>query len=242
MPQTRLSAAVGVPREEVTVSPITYEDMRPGCFDPVERLKRHGRELGRGVALVPVVPALLRPDVHGGQGPRPRRPVRQGVQRLDVRRLVRRLRWTAHPASDHPAVGRRARGRRGTSQRGPWRARGVLHRDPAVPRAPERAHRLLGPVLPGVRRDRDRRVDAHRVELEDAVDVGRRAGRRRLHAHLHERGDVTRRLPDVGCARALPAARARVLRRSDRLDPVRARARRRGVAREPRAGVASPTR
>jgi len=38
-PQTRLSAAAGVPREEVTVSPITYDDMRPGCFDPVARLE-----------------------------------------------------------------------------------------------------------------------------------------------------------------------------------------------------------
>jgi predicted TIM-barrel fold metal-dependent hydrolase len=39
IPQTRLSAAAGVPRDEVTVSPITYDDMRPGCFDAVERLK-----------------------------------------------------------------------------------------------------------------------------------------------------------------------------------------------------------
>lgn len=38
IPQTRLSAAAGVPREEVTVSPISYDDMRPGCYDPVERL------------------------------------------------------------------------------------------------------------------------------------------------------------------------------------------------------------
>jgi predicted TIM-barrel fold metal-dependent hydrolase len=37
-PQTRLSAAAGYPREEVTVSPITYDDMRPGCYDPVARL------------------------------------------------------------------------------------------------------------------------------------------------------------------------------------------------------------
>jgi predicted TIM-barrel fold metal-dependent hydrolase len=38
MPQTRLSAAAGVPRDEVTVSPITYDDMRPGCYDPTARL------------------------------------------------------------------------------------------------------------------------------------------------------------------------------------------------------------
>ncbi|HZJ28220.1 MAG TPA: amidohydrolase family protein [Acidimicrobiia bacterium] len=38
VPQTRLSAAAGIPREEVTVSPISYDDMRTGCYDPVERL------------------------------------------------------------------------------------------------------------------------------------------------------------------------------------------------------------
>jgi predicted TIM-barrel fold metal-dependent hydrolase len=38
-PQTRLSAAAGYPREEVTVSPITYDTMRPGCFEPVARLE-----------------------------------------------------------------------------------------------------------------------------------------------------------------------------------------------------------
>ena len=34
----RMVAAVGYPREEMTMTPITYDDMRPGCYDPVERL------------------------------------------------------------------------------------------------------------------------------------------------------------------------------------------------------------
>jgi predicted TIM-barrel fold metal-dependent hydrolase len=37
-PLTRLSAAAGYPRDEVTVSPITMDDMRRGCWDPVARL------------------------------------------------------------------------------------------------------------------------------------------------------------------------------------------------------------
>ena len=44
--------------------------------------------------------------------------MRARVQRLDDRRLVRRLRRRAHPAVPHPAVGRRARGRRSRAQRG----------------------------------------------------------------------------------------------------------------------------
>lgn len=38
VPQTRLSAAVGFDRDEVKVTGITYEEMRPGCYDPVARL------------------------------------------------------------------------------------------------------------------------------------------------------------------------------------------------------------
>jgi predicted TIM-barrel fold metal-dependent hydrolase len=37
-PLTRLSAAAGYPRDEVTVSPITMDDMRKGCWDPKARL------------------------------------------------------------------------------------------------------------------------------------------------------------------------------------------------------------
>jgi len=37
-PLTRLMAAAGYPRDEVTVSPITMDDMRKGCWDPKARL------------------------------------------------------------------------------------------------------------------------------------------------------------------------------------------------------------
>ena len=37
-PMTRVMAAAGLPREEVTVSPVTFEEMRPGCYDPAARL------------------------------------------------------------------------------------------------------------------------------------------------------------------------------------------------------------
>ncbi len=39
VPQTRLSAAVGFDRDEVKVTGITYEEMRPGCYDPKARLE-----------------------------------------------------------------------------------------------------------------------------------------------------------------------------------------------------------
>ena len=38
-PLTRLSAAAGYPRDEITVSPITMDDMRKGCWDQKARLE-----------------------------------------------------------------------------------------------------------------------------------------------------------------------------------------------------------
>jgi predicted TIM-barrel fold metal-dependent hydrolase len=35
----RMVAAVGYPRDEMTMTPITYDDMRPGCYDPKARLE-----------------------------------------------------------------------------------------------------------------------------------------------------------------------------------------------------------
>jgi hypothetical protein len=39
IPRTRVESAVGYAREEVTVTPVTFDDMRPGCFEPGARLE-----------------------------------------------------------------------------------------------------------------------------------------------------------------------------------------------------------
>ena len=197
-------AAVGFDRDDMTMSPITYDEMRPGCYEPEGPHRRHGDELGRGVAVLPDVPPLLRPDLPRGEGPRARPRVRARVQRLDGRGVVRRQRRHADPADHHPALGRRARGRRGAPQRGARRARGVLQRDPAQPRAAVDPLGRVGSVLRRVRGDEHRRVHAHRVVVADAGDVGRRAGRRRGHVELQQRDGQPLRLPVLGRARALP--------------------------------------
>jgi predicted TIM-barrel fold metal-dependent hydrolase len=38
IPHRRIIAAVGYPKDEVTLTPITYEEMRPGCYDKTARL------------------------------------------------------------------------------------------------------------------------------------------------------------------------------------------------------------
>lgn len=39
VPHRRIIAAVGYPKEEVTLTPITYDEMRPGCYDQTARLE-----------------------------------------------------------------------------------------------------------------------------------------------------------------------------------------------------------
>ena len=92
------------------------------------------------------------------------------------------------------------------------------------------------PFFAACEETRHRRLHAHRLVVEDAGDVGRRAGRGRGHAELRQRDGVADRLPVLGRARALPDAEARVHRGPDRLDPLHPRAGRRRVARAPGVG------
>ena len=142
------------PRRRGRLRPRRHDDVADhlrrdatGLLRPEGARRRHGDELGRGVAVLPDVPALLRPDVPRGQGPRARARVRRRVQRLDGRGVVRRQRRPPDPAHHRPAVGSGARGRRGRAQRGTRRARGVLQRDPVEARPADDPQRRLGSVL-----------------------------------------------------------------------------------------------
>ena len=48
-------AAVGFDRDDMTMSPITYDEMRPGCYEPKAH-RGHGDELGRRVVVLPSFP------------------------------------------------------------------------------------------------------------------------------------------------------------------------------------------
>ena len=58
-------AAAGYPPEEMTLTPITYDDMRPGCFDPKARLEDMDPGWVEASMCFPTLPAVLRPDVRG---------------------------------------------------------------------------------------------------------------------------------------------------------------------------------
>ena len=163
-------------RSKMFMAALTYDEMRPGCYEPKARVDDLARAGVDGSLAFPTFPRFCGQTFQEGQRPRARARVRARVQRLDDRRVVRRLRRPPDPAVPHAAVGRRARGRRDPAQCGARRAGGLLQRDPDAPRPAEHPHRLLGPAVRGVRGDAHDPVHAHRLLVEDAgrVDAMRR--------------------------------------------------------------------
>ena len=87
--------------------PMTFDDLRPGCFDPLERVKDMDAAMVQRVGVFPVLSALRRPGVPRGsrQGDRPR--LRARLQRLDRRGVARWRPRPIGPARHRPALGHR---------------------------------------------------------------------------------------------------------------------------------------
>ena len=90
----------------------------------------------------------------------------------------------------------------------------LLQRDPDAPRSAEHPHRILGSALRGVRGDAHDAVHAHRIVVEDAGRVARRAAVDRHHAVVQQLDGVAGRLPVLGRARAVSRARSSRTRRA----------------------------
>ena len=59
-------------RAKMYIAAMTYDEMRPGCYEPRGTRRRPRARRRRRLDRVPHVPALLRPDVPGGDGSRAR--------------------------------------------------------------------------------------------------------------------------------------------------------------------------
>ena len=162
--------------------------------------------------------------------------LRAGLQRLDGRGVVRRLRRPTDPALPHPAVGRgRSRPPRCAATPraacGPW-----LQRDPVPPRPAHHPHRLLGSLLRGVRRDRHRRVHAHRLVV--TMPATSPDAPPSVTATLGF-GNAMASMVDFllsGVLVRFPKLKLALRREPDRLDALRARARSTTCGRTTRAG------
>ena len=187
-------------------------------------------QLGRRVAAVPDVPAVLRPDVLRGRRQGARARVRAGLQRLDGRGVVRPVHRRQHPAVHHAAVGCRARGEGDQAQRRTWRARGVLLELPTRLDLPSIHTGYWDPMFDAACNDTGTTVCMHvgssSTDPSSSADAPAGVGE---HGRVQQLDGVARRLPLRRDHGTVPEAEDRVLRGPDRLDPVRARARRHGV-------------
>ena len=107
---------------------LTYDEMRPGCYDRDARIKDFELNWTDGSLPFPTFPRFCGQTFYEADDKELGLACVQGVQRLDGRGVVRAVERHEHPALHHAAVGRRARGRRDPAQRRPRRARVLLQR------------------------------------------------------------------------------------------------------------------
>ena len=241
VPHRRIIAAAGFPVDEVTLTPITYDDMRPGCYDAKARLEDMDLNWVEASLSFPTFPrfcgqtfleakdrelAMLCVRAYNDWM------VEEWSAGTDGRLIPLCLIPLWDPAAAAAEVRRNA-------------ARGVhavcfseIPYHLGLPSIHDGAH--WDPVLRRVRGDRHGRVHAHRLVVEDAGHVARRAGVGAGDAQLQQRHGLVERLPLLGCARPPPAPEAGLQRGPDRLDPVHPRAGRRRV--EPVPGLGLPAR
>ena len=128
-------AAVGFDRDDMTMSPITYDEMRPGCYEPKARIADNEANWVEASLCFPTFPRFCGQTFLEAKDRELAEACVRRLQRLHGRGVVRRQRRQADPALHHPAVGRGEGRGRGAAQRRPRRARRLLQRDPAPPRA-----------------------------------------------------------------------------------------------------------
>ena len=98
MPTSGLSAVAGKSKEEFSPEPVTYDEMRPGCYDPKARIDDMDRAGVLASLCFPTLPALLRPALLRSGRPGVRLRLSADVQRLDDRRVVPGRARSLHPA------------------------------------------------------------------------------------------------------------------------------------------------
>ena len=69
LPTRGLWAAAGKTKEEFSPKPISYEDMRPGCYDPVARLDDMNRDGVLASLCFPSLPRFCGQLFYEGKGP-----------------------------------------------------------------------------------------------------------------------------------------------------------------------------
>ena len=121
-------ASMALDRSKMPMTAITYDDMRPGCWDRDERIKDMTLNGVDGSLPFPTFPRFCGQTFSRGRGQGARSGLRSGLQRLDGGGVVRAVGGDEHPAVPDPPLGSGARRGRGRAQRAARRAGHLLQR------------------------------------------------------------------------------------------------------------------
>src|ERR1019366_1769669 len=212
-------------RTQMTMTAITYDGMRKGCWDRDERVKDLALNHTDGSLPFPTFPRFCGQTFYEAKD----KELALACVKANNAGMVRPIGWREHPSLHCSAVGCRARGGRDQAQRRKGRPGHCLQRVTVPARIAQHQHAVLGSPLGGLQRLRRDRVHARRFVLERSDRGTRLAPRRRCHPRVQQRHGVVGRLALLGKPSPVPQTEVGLLRRPDRLDPVCPRARRHGV-------------
>ena len=154
---TGLNAVAGKSREEFSPEPITYEDMREGCYEPAARVADMNQGNVLASMLFPSFPRYCGQVFHEAKDKEIALACVQAWNDFILDELAGDLPRPLHPDDDHPAVGPGGGRHRDRAHGRPRRQVDRLLREPDQARPAVDPHRLLGPGAAGVQRHRLRR-------------------------------------------------------------------------------------
>ena len=180
-------AAVGFDRDDMTASPITYDEMRPGCYDPKARVEDMRMNHVEASLCFPSFPRFCGQTFTEAKDRELAEACVYAYNDWMVEEWCGDSDGQLLPLPIIPLWDAELAAKEVIRNAGARRASGVLQRDPPAPRPALDPLRRVGPVhgrLPG---HQDRHLHAHRLVVADAGHLGRRPDRGGRHPQLRQR-------------------------------------------------------
>ena len=178
-----------------SMTAVTYDDMRPGCYDRDARVKDFELNWVDGSLPFPTFPRFCGQTFYEADDKELGLACVAGLQRLDGRGVVRAVRRRATSRSASCRCGTSSsRPRRSSATRTAACARSASASSRTTSSLPSIHTGHWDPVFAGLQRHRRHAVHAHRLVVDRPGGVARRARGRRRHARVQQLDGVARRL------------------------------------------------